>query len=152
MGWVRCSAFDPIPTHPAQTQPESTPVVECSPTRRSGLPGTERFISPARRQFLWHSNNRTVRTVLFSYRLSCRAVPRGTGPALGAAYFLLRRPRTRLGLLPRGQSQPSCTRRAPRADSCRVAVGRGCRSTGFEPTAKTLQRIAKDSKHKAQCF
>ena len=32
-----------------------------------------------------------------------------------------------------------CTRRASRADSCRVAVGRGCRSTGFEPTAKTLQ-------------
>ena len=103
--WDGCGAVHLTQSQPTRPRPSQSPL-QCSPTRRSGLPGTERFISPARRQFLWHSNNRTVRTVLFSYRLSCRAVPRGTGPALGAAYFLLRRPRTRLGLLPRG---PSCT-------------------------------------------
>ena len=145
--WDGCGAVHLTQSQPARPRPSQSPL-QCSPTRRSGLPGTERFISPARRQFLWHSNNRTVRTVLFSYRLSCRAVPRGTGPALGAAYFLLRRPRTTW--TPSAWPVPAIMY-SPRITCGFVPCG--CWSGVSKHWIRThsedpsIQRIAKDSKH-----
>ena len=152
--WDGCGAVHLTQSQPTRPRPSQSPL-QCSLTCRSGLPGTERFISPALLHFLWHSNNRTVRTVLFSYRLSCRAVPRGTGPALGAAYFLLRTKAKdeRLGLLPRGQSNhvlPAhvLAERHARIRAVWLLVGgveaHLIRTHSEDPS---IQRIAKDSKH-----
>ena len=139
-----CGAVHLTQSQPTRPRPSQSPL-QCNPTRRSGLPGTERFMYSGQ-PFEPYFSAVACRVVLCRVALGLHSAPPTScceGQGRDLDFFRVASP----------SHQPSCTRRALRADSCRVAVGRwsGVSKHWIRTHSKdpSIQRIAKDSKHYA---